>query len=195
MTTGPDKILLLWYIDDVLNRFMQLCYNFFPAWKKPDYRDLTENPPHKLLGISKEQYLATLDSCRPDLYKEGPRPEILLFFERHGHEFRHVALSSVPIRFAPDSARWVLRHFGAWIQNCVFIPSPRPDFRIASELFRSKGEAAAFFGPDAILIDESPANAEDAEKHGCRAMLFPAPWNPNRDMSIDEFLNKLIQLK
>ena len=94
MTNRPEKILLLWDIDDVLNRFMQLCFSRFPAEKKLDYGDLTVNPPHELLGITKEQYLATLDSCRPELYKERPRPEIRLFFERHGHRFRHAALST-----------------------------------------------------------------------------------------------------
>ena len=193
--TDRRKILLLWDIDDVLNRFMELCCSRFPAERKPDYGDLTVNPPHELLGITREEYLATLDACRPELYKEGPRPEIRLFFERHGHEFRHAALSAVPMRFAPDSAQWVLRHFGPWIQNCVFIPSPRPDFRIGSQLFRSKGEAASAFGPGAVLIDDSPANIADAGKHGCRTMLFPAPWNENRGRSVGDFLNELIDLK
>ena len=193
--TDREKILLLWDVDDVLNRFMQLCCRRFPAERKLDYADLTVNPPHELLGLGREEYLATLDACRPELYQEGPRPEIRLFFERHGNEFRHAALSAVPMRFAPDSAQWVLRHFGAWIQTCVFIPSPRPDFRMRSQLFRSKGEAAAAFGPGAVLIDDSPANVADAEKHGCRTMLFPTPWNKSRDRSVADFLEELITIE
>ena len=193
--TDQKKTLLLWDIDDVLNRFMRLCFNRFPAQKKLDYENLTENPPHELLGIRKEQYLATLDQCRTDLYKEGPRPEIRHFFEQHGHEFRHAALSAVPMRYAPDSAQWLLKHFGVWIQTCIFIPSPRPDFQLGSQLFRTKGEAAAAFGPDAVLIDDSPANIADAAKHGCRTLLFPAPWNEKRNRSAADFLNELINLK
>lgn len=193
--TGKKKTLLVWDIDDVLNRFMFRCLSRFPTEKHLEYEELTVMPPYGLLGISKEQYLATLDFCRPDLYKEAPRCELLRFFERHGADFRHAALSAAPVRFAPDSAQWLLRHFGNWIQTCFFIPSPRPGVTIQSQGFKSKGEALLSLGTDAVLIDDSPLNTADAQKYGCRAMLFPAPWNDNRNMSIDEFLNELIKFK
>ena len=117
-TTGPGPILL-WDIDDVLNGFMRLWFDRFFSSGELAYEDLAVNPPHELLGITRERYLETLDSCRPDLYTKGPRPEVRRFFERHGREFRHAALSAVPMRFAPDSAQWLLRHFGAWIQSCL----------------------------------------------------------------------------
>ena len=188
------KPILVWDIDDVLNRFMFHCLHRFPTDKQLKYEDLAVMPPYGLLGISKEQYLATLDSCRPDLYKEGPRPEIMRFFERHGADFHHVALSAAPVRFAPDSAQWLLRHFGRWIQSCIFIPSPRPGVTVQSQRFRSKGEALLSLGANAALIDDSPLNTADAEKNGCRTMLFPAPWNENRNMPVEDFLNELIKL-
>ncbi len=193
--TGKPKTLLVWDIDDVLNRFMFHCLRRFPTDKHLKYEELSVMPPYGLLGISKEQYLATLDSCRPELYKEGPKPELLRFFERHGADFHHVALSAAPVRFAPYSAQWLLQYFGLWIQHCIFIPSQRAGVVVRSQRFQSKGEALASLGANAVLIDDSPLNTADAEKYGCRAMLFPAPWNENRNMPVEDFLNELLKLK
>jgi len=193
--TEKQKTLLVWDIDDVLNRFMFLCLGRFPAKRSLRYEDLSVMPPYELLGISKEQYLDTLDSCRPVLYKEAPRPEVMRFFERHGSDFQHIALSAAPIKFAPDSAQWLLRHFGCWIQSCIFIPSPRPDVIVRSQRFRSKGEALLSLGGTPVLIDDSPLNIADARKCGCRTMTFPAPWNENRNVPVNDFLNELIKLK
>ena len=66
---------------------------------------------------------------------------------------------------------------------------------VLSQRFKSKGEALASLGTDAVLIDDSPLNTADAQKKGCRAMLFPAPWNENRNMPIDDFLNELTKIK
>ena len=117
------------------------------------------------------------------------------FFERHGAEFHHAALSAAPVRFAPDSAQWLLRYFGLWIQSCIFIPSKRPGVIVLSQRFKSKGEALSSLGDNAVLIDDSPLNIADAEKYGCRTMLFPAPWNENRNMPVEDFLNELMKLK
>ena len=194
MTEMP-KTLLVWDIDDVLNRFMFHCLLRFPSRKHLKYEELTVMPPYGLLEITEAQYLATLDSCRPDLYKEGPRPEVLRFFERYGADFNHIALSAAPVQFMPHSAEWLLKHFGLWFQSCIFIPSKRPRITVLSQRFKSKGEALASLGDNAVLIDDSPLNTADAQKQGCRAMLFPAPWNENRDMPIDDFLNELTKIK
>ena len=193
--TETAKTLLVWDIDDVLNRFMFLAFEDLLARKKMKYEELSVMPPCEKLGIGKPEYLAALDAARPGLYREGPRPEVMDFFERHGGDFEHVALSAAPVRFAPDSARWLLRHFGRWIQSCVFIPSPRPGVTVLSQRFRSKGEALAALGSRAVLIDDSPLNAADALEHGGRALLFPAPWNQNRGLPIADFLDGLVKLK
>jgi len=189
--------LLVWDIDDVLNDLMEIWFaNFLPVRDVViRYDELTENPPDALLGITRELYLQSLDNCRAGgFYQRPPRREILEFFKKHGGRFRHIALSAVPIRFAPNSANWVLSHFGCWLQGCLFIPSPRSGDGVCSTLFNSKGDALVQFGENAILIDDSEKNVSDALSRGGKAMLFPAPWNKRRGMSISDFLAELAVL-
>ena len=188
-------MLLVWDIDDVLNQFMLHCLPHFPSERKFTYEELTVNPPYGILGISKEQYLATLDAARADLYQLPPRPEIMRFFEDYGECFHHTAVSAVPLAYAPDSAQWLLRHFGKWIQNCTFIPSPRPGVEMKAQQYHTKSEAIRAFNREALLIDDSPANVLEARENGCEAWLFPAPWNENRTQNIQDFLNRLLVFK
>ena len=59
---------IVWDVDDVLNNLMQswLETAWLPAHPacQITYRLLTENPPHHLLGISKIEYLQSLDDFR-----------------------------------------------------------------------------------------------------------------------------------
>ncbi len=186
--------LILWDIDDVLNRLTMIWLE--TSAKKftvrIPYDELTENPPHELLNISKEDYLESLDDCRSRfLYAEPPKTEIMLFFRTFGHHFRHLALSSVPAAFMGRSSEWVFRYFGSWIQSVCFIPSPRNNDPVFTTLFRSKGEAAAAFG--GILVDDSPANIASANESGSEAILFPAPWNPARRVPVSHILNSLLK--
>ena len=190
-----QKTLLVWDIDDVLNQFMRHCLPRFPSQRQLQYEELTVNPPHDLLGISKEQYLATLDASRADLYELPPRRELLDFFEEYGGCFHHASVSAVPLQFAPASAQWLLHHFGKWIQSFVFIPSPRPGARMRSQLFQTKSDAIKAFNREAVLIDDAPGNVLDARNNGVTAVLFPAPWNDNRNQTIDDFLNKLLDFR
>ena len=190
-----QKTLLAWDIDDVLNEFMLHCLPRFPSKKRLAYGELTFNPPYDLLGISKEQYLATLDASRADLYQKPPRPEVIAFFTKHGGYFHHTAISAVPLRFASESAQWLLQHFGQWIQSFIFIPSPRQGMEMKSQQFHTKSEALRAINRNVVLIDDNPANVLDAQSNGCNARLFPAPWNDNRNMNISDFLDKLLELK
>ena len=190
-----QKTLLVWDIDDVLNQFMLHCLPRFPSQRLFRYEELTVNPPYELLGISKEQYLATLDASRADLYQLPPRREILDFFEKYGDCFHHASVSAVPLRFASDSAQWLLHHFGKWIQTFCFIPSPRPGMNMRSQQFHTKSDAIKAFNREAVLIDDAPGNVVDACNNGITAILFPAPWNDNRNQTIDDFLNKLLDFR
>ena len=198
MSLNGQKTLLIWDVDDVLNSLMQYyAENGIPVnARKLTYEALTENPPHKLLGISKEEYLSSLDYIRSgSFYNQPPRPEIMAFFDECGHKFDHIILSAVPVRFMEKSSAWVLHYFGEWIQSCLFIPSHRPDRNVKSQLFASKAEAVKFFGSRAVLIDDSVKNVEDTLFSGGRAVYFPAPWNRERNTSIDMFLKSLKELE
>lgn len=194
MSSTPEKTLLIWDIDDVLNTLMQqyVAYGLPENAKKLSYKELTENPPHDLLGISKEDYLFSLDRVRAGgFYNLPPRSEVMAFFDECGHLFDHIVLSAVPLRFMEKSSAWVLHYFGDWIQSCLFIPSHRPDRDVKSQLFASKAEAMKFFGPRAVLIDDSVKNVEETRSAGGRALYFPAPWNSEKDTGINAFLTSL----
>ena len=194
MSSTPEKTLLIWDIDDVLNTLMQqyVAYGLPENAKKLSYKELTENPPHDLLGISKEDYLFSLDRVRAGgFYNLPPRSEIMAFFAECGHLFDHIVLSAVPLRFMEKSSAWVLHYFGEWIQNCLFIPSVRPDCCVKSQIFFSKAQAVEFFGQRAVLIDDSVKNVEETLVSGGRAVYFPAPWNREKNTGIDVFLKSL----
>jgi hypothetical protein len=173
---------IAWDVDDVLNDLMRAWLE--AGWKPahPDcvlcYEQLTANPPHALLGARLDEYLASLDAFRlsADFADLTPRPEVLRWFESEGMRFHHLALTAVPLRAAPASAAWVLRHFGRWIRSFHFVPSPRPGDRKAT--YDSSKEAfLRRHGNIDLLIDDNPAHVEGARRAGVRGILFPRPWN------------------
>ncbi len=194
---NDSRPLLVWDVDDVLNELLRFWLSVENAGtgRNVPFSALTENPPDRLLGLSRKEYLSSLDAYRAGgHYRQPPREEIMTFFRTHGGRFRHLVLSAVPIRFAGRSADWVLTYFGPWIQNCLFVPSPRPDFPMESQLFSSKAEAMARIGGDAVLIDDSPLHVNETVKTGASALLFPAPWNDNNSLPVRTFLDRIAQL-
>jgi hypothetical protein len=186
------KKLFIWDIDDVLNDLTALCVSTTAQALKPGIRleDLQNNPPLAELGCTLDEYRQILDDCRDRyLYEVPPRKEVLAFFQQYGDRFRSLTLSSAPMHMAPRSAEWVLRHFGSWLQGTLFVPSPRKNITIESQLFHSKAEAV--IARDGILIDDMQKNVDSVRAAGKKAFCFPAPWNENRNMSIEEFLTKL----
>jgi hypothetical protein len=185
---------IAWDVDDVLNELMRV---WLETWWRPahpecpvGFDELTENPPHRLLGISHTDYLASLDSFRlsEPFARLVPRPEVLAWFERHGASYRHLALTAVPLRCAPASAAWVLQHFGRWLRSFHVIPSPRSAEAIPA-YDRSKEDFLRRTGSIDLLIDDNPAHILGAERAGVQGLLFPAPWNKSR-----ETLSRLLEL-
>jgi len=189
-----SRKLVLWDIDDVLNQLMALWLATSAARLNvmlPSYDNLSQNPPHLLLGVEKEAYLASLDHCRANfLYSQPPREELLDFFREYGGKIRSMTLSCVPVSFAPRAAQWVLEYFGLWLQATLFVPSPRSGITVYSKTFASKAEAALALG--GILVDDNPVLVEQTLTDGGEAILFPAPWNSNNSLGIEQFLDQLI---
>src|SRR4051794_17187355 len=102
-------LTLAWDVDDVLNNLMQVWLEeaWLPAHPqcKATYRDLTSNPPHREIGASLNDYLASLDRFRSSRYLAdlAPSAEAAEWFERNGDRYRHIALTAVPVEFAPIS--------------------------------------------------------------------------------------------
>jgi 5'(3')-deoxyribonucleotidase len=193
-------ITIAWDVDDVLNDLMRQWFEI--VWKKAhpeckiDYEDLSENPPYQILNITKEQYLKSLDAFRIDTYYNQMIPTLPIkeWFIHHGHKFRHITLSAVPYAAAGESARWVITHFGKWIRTFHFIPSYRQTCKIPV-YDQSKEEFLKRIRQVDYLIDDNEDNIKGAESVSVKGILFPRPWNSQRDESIESVLTFLSSLK
>jgi hypothetical protein len=157
------------------------------------YRDIRENPPHRVLGIGKDEYLASLDSFR--LSQKGrslsPSPAILEWLQCHGARCRHVALTARPLGSVPCLAEWVFRHFGKYVR-CFGVVPARSD--PAVPLYdKDKGDFLRWFGRADVLVDDSETNLEAAGSLGIRCVLYPQPWNKNSG-TVGEALQLLTDL-
>lgn len=178
-------LTIAWDVDDVLNNLMNVWFE--KKWKieHPEcnlkYSEIIENPPHKLLGVSKEGYLTSLDEFRlSNRYRRmQPLPELKNWFLRYGKFFRHIAVTAVPIHAAYVSAEWLLRHFGRWIRTFHFVPSIRKGLR-TPRYDKTKKDFLQWLGKVDIFIDDNEANICGCEKIGIKGILFPRPWNSSR---------------
>ena len=172
---------IVWDVDDVLNELMR-CW-FDTAWLKNSpacpvrYDQLCENPPHQVLNIPLAEYLRSIDAFREE---QGARLEpnrtVLAWFEQHGHRFRHVALTAVPLRVADTWAAWVIRHFGKWIRSFNFIPSHREGESLP-RYGRTKTEFLEQWARVDAIVEDNAATIEAARTAGIRAVMVPQPWN------------------
>ncbi|HXS77038.1 MAG TPA: hypothetical protein VN753_12730 [Terracidiphilus sp.] len=174
-------LTIVWDVDDVLNDLMLQWFHH--AWKPEhpectlSFDDLLHNPPHKILGTEREDYLASMDQFR----RTGrgleltPNPGILDWFVQHGQTFRHIALTARPLETAPDVAAWVMRHFGTWIRCFGVVPSRANGG--APVYDRSKIDFLKWLGCGDILVDDADENIRDAVSLGMRTFQIAQPWN------------------
>ena len=111
--------LIVWDVDDVLNTLMHSWLNDWNSrnGSSYNYEDLKENPPHQIIGISKEKYLSDLDHFRES--KSGKQvsynPFIMKWFRENGHKFHHIACTARPLESRGFQAHWVYKNFNQWI--------------------------------------------------------------------------------
>ena len=190
---------IAWDVDDVLNDLMRCWFEQHWLLIHPDctlkYENITENPPHRILGINLKEYLDSLDTFR--LSKEAeemqPIPEVVSWFSRYGEYYRHIALTARPPNTISSASAWVFRYFGAWIRGFHFIPAYREGQHIP-EYDRGKGEYLLRLGELDVLVDDDPANIDEARKVGVKGVLMPRPWN-KRDSTIEKVLNSLVEVQ
>jgi hypothetical protein len=175
----------VWDVDDVLNDLMRSWFDSVWIPNHPRellrYAGVTQNPPHGLLGVSRDEYLSSLDAFRlsPDYARLEPNPDVLSWLVAEGGRCRHVALTATPLRAVPDTAAWVLRHFGRWIREFAFIPAERAG-EILPAYDEDKGQWLARHGASSVLVDDSPQNIAAARAAGVAALSWPRPWNDGR---------------
>ena len=174
--------IIVWDVDDVLNDLMRVWFEkwWLPSHKECsiNYEQISENPPHRLLGVSKSEYLKSLDEFRlSKIAREiEPVPEVLAWFQQYGARFWHIALTATPIRTAHVSAAWVMEHFGFWIRSFNLVPSYR-DGEQLPVYDPSKYEYLKWWAKADILVEDNPANILDVDNLGIKTILIPRPWN------------------
>lgn len=175
-------LTIAWDVDDVLNDFTRVWFETVWRPRHPEcrlsYEDLRSNPPHEQLGITRDEYLSSLDEFRHSRYLTDlqPLPEALSWFEKNGARHRHIALTAAPLRCAPVSAAWTLRHFGRWIRGFHVVPSSRQDESIP-EYDQSKRDFISRSEDISLLVEDHPANINAAADLGIQVVLMPRPWN------------------
>jgi FMN phosphatase YigB (HAD superfamily) len=183
MSDSYDKKVIVWDLDDVL-------YNFTEAWLKlgwqaehPEchipYGRLRSNPPLAELNTTQAEYLDSLDRFRMSAAARNlaPNPVLLRWFESAGGKFRHAVLTARPVKTVAPAAEWVFAHFGRWIRDFHFVPSPRSGEERLPASETTKAEVLARLGAVDFFVDDSPQNVQAAEARGIRGVLFPQPWN------------------
>ena len=154
------------------------------------YKDITENPPHKILGLTLHEYQNSLDKFRSEYYLIlKPIKEVNLWFQKYGHVYHHIVLTSVPLKYSHLSAQWIFKNFGTWIRSFNIVPTKRLGLE-APQYHRSKMEFLNWFGKGDLLIDDNVKNIEDFRLKNLTTLLFPRPWN-NSKLSIRETLEKI----
>lgn len=187
---------IVWDVDDVLNDLMRDWFEscWFPSHAGTEirYADIAENPPDQVLGISRADYLCSLDEFRREGFAHlSPVPEVAAWFGGHGHKCRHLALTAVPLAAAPDSASWVLEHFGRWIRSFNVVPSLRGNQPAPANCFATKKEFLQWLDrEELVFIDDSEANIAAALDLGIPALLMPRPWNSSTK-TISDTLDQL----
>jgi len=189
---------IIWDIDDVLNDLMRDWLELHWKKKHPDcdvlYDEIVENPPHRLLNISFEDYIHSLDEFRVEKSSfMQPVPEIKEWFRINGKNFRHIALTATPMSLATHSAAWLFKHFHLWFRSFNVAPSPREDGVDPSKT--TKKNFLEWLGKGDIIIDDNPFNIREVRDIGIETLLFPRPWNSSK-LSIKEaleLLNELLQ--
>lgn len=191
-------LTVAWDVDDVLNNLLQLWFENEWLPNNPQcslkYDDLTENPPNQVIGISRKDYLASLDNFRltEKVTEQQPVGEVIEWFKQYGSSFEHIALTAAPLQAAQFSARWVINNFGSWIRTFHFIPPHRNGQNII-QYDKSKADFLKRLNSESVIfIDDTEENVNKVKEAGFDGILMPRPWNSN-NASINETLELLTE--
>ena len=190
---------IAWDVDDVLNDLMREWLERKWLADHPDcairYEDIADNPPARLLNTSLDVYLRSLDEFRlsPLYQRLSPVKEVMSWFVNNGSNFRHIALTAVPLIAASASAQWVFKHFGRWIRTFHFVPPKREGENI-QEYDYDKGDFLKWIRKVNVLVDDSPANVQSAREAGVKGIIIPRPWNGSEEQRAKSISDALTEL-
>lgn len=187
---------IVWDIDDVLNAFTRTWFTGFWLPMHPDcnleFNDLTENPPHRLLGVEKREYLESLDRFRlsPEADSMPPDLSVQNWFKKCGGDFRHIALTARSRQTVVPAIAWLIRHYGQWFQTFSFVPSER-EGEAPGHPDREKRDFLQWLDKADFFIDDNPDHVLAANLLGITSFLVAQPWNGS-DLSLMETLNTIV---
>ena len=188
-----NNITIAWDVDDVLNNLTFEWVKFYNSKNNSNirYEKLRNNPPYEVLNISLELFLKSLDEFRHNKFCSLDTVDsVYKWFQSNGDKYKHIALTAVPILYSHLSAQWVIKHFGRWIRSFNFVPSYRREVDIPI-YYKNKATFLKENNNTVLFIDDSEKNIKEAQQIGVECLLFPRPWNSNREMSIDKFISEL----
>jgi len=187
-------LTIAWDVDDVLNELMRVWFAEIWELSHPDcglhYDDIRENPPDRILGIEREEYLRSLDLFRTSerARRMAPNCAVLHWLELYGSKCRHIALTARPLDSVPAAAEWVFRHFGGHLRSFGVVPSRLdPDMPVYDA---DKGGFLRWFSGSTVLVDDSAENVCAAKASGVQGLLYPQPWNESSN-TVAEALDHL----
>lgn len=190
-------LTIAWDIDDVLNELMHIWFTHVWLVDHPDcevsYCDISENPPDRVLGCSRPEYLSSLDAFRASEQARAmtPNSSVLRWLQNSGASYRHIALTARPLESAPYAAEWLFRHFGNYMRTFAVVPTRFAD---GVPLYdRDKVDYLSWLRKVDVLVDDSEENVRGAEQLGIRGVLYPQPWN-HCSRNIEETLQSLEEL-
>ncbi len=181
---SAEMLTIAWDMDDVLNDLIWAWFHEEWLPSHPDcrlqYRDLLENPPHRILGIESGEFVNMIDAYRESdkAAKLTPSPQILDWLASYGALCLHAVVTARPIGSLPQMSHWLFRHFGGYVRALGVVPVRLKPGEPAYH--NTKGEFRSWFGKIDVLVDDSEENLRSAEASGVRGILFPQPWNSNR---------------
>jgi len=184
------KKTIVWDLDDTLNDLMGAWLGWYhqrnPTQRFVPFADLHENPPVRLLGVSEETYLASLDAFRLSIEGRSlsPVPAVIQWFEAQGFSYQHHVLTARPVATVSVAAEWVFAHFGRWVRHFHFVPARRTTENIPDQ-GEAKSDAIARLGGADFFIDDCPENINAARTVVRKCVLVPKPWNDGVGTIVD----------
>ena len=190
-------MLIIWDTDDVLNKLMD---SWLTSWQQESSNDavkfseLTQNPPHKILGIDLETYYSSLDGFRNSAKARELKPNqsLLKWFSKYGSRHNHIALTARPLNTMSNQAWWIYNNFGQWIHTVAVVPALRDSK--SKQRLKNKTQYIQWLGKGDIFVDDNAENVAEVAKLGLKTFLFPQPWNENNQSEaefIEEFTMEL----
>ena len=196
---GLSLLTIVWDIDDVLNDFMRCWFEVYKYTHMPkctlDYQDLTENPPHEILGLTLEEYHRSIDKFRlsQEFDQMQPNQQVHQWFIKYGNIYRHIALTAVPRHAVSKSAAWTLRHYGDWIRTFAFVPSERKgqDLPVYD---LTKSDYLKWLNNSDILIEDNETNTVGLKSNTIRSLIINRPWNSS-NTKVEHVLSILNEIR